>query len=169
MSGQRQGRAQAAERLFKRRPEQPRAKLSGRERLRDFLVALLALAMLGGGPLIFFRFWSNPFVDSTCSPSGQRKLAAKKDFVRAHLPGAEQFEVVTYDCDSGASAFLAFTANAAPVEAQDTFLSDPGCQSSPERIDDGLAVVCTAGSKQYTLIFGPGSSGSTTDGELSLR
>lgn len=145
-----------------RRPRgHPGVRVARPHRLRDLLIALLSVAMLLAAPLILFQFWSGPFIDRTCAPAGQRKLAAQAKVVRDRLPDATDFEVQTYDCDCGGSAFLSFRSGMAPAAARAAFLSDPRCQPTN---DVDAAVLCDTGSKPYYLSFG---SGPTTAGSLS--
>lgn len=142
-----------------------------RGQLKPGQIALLVCALLLAALLVVtvavFKFLENPFLDYACSGPGQRALAGREDFVRAHFSDASAFEVATYDCEDGGSAHLAFKTSLKPAAARGALLDDPACLPYRPSGDDRPGVLCRTGSGS-SLVFFDTASGDTTTGELHL-
>ena len=113
--------------------------------------ALVAVVVVLVGVVIvaasLSHFLSNLFSSQSCSRSGQRALACAEEFVRGHLSDASGFEVQTYDCDSGDSAFLRFRTGLSPTAAREICRHDPTCRQVNQDDEEGEDVDCSSGSQ----------------------
>jgi hypothetical protein len=93
------------------------------------LAGVIAPLVLGAA---VWQFWGGlPLLGSyeySCSRSGQRALKAGAELVRAQVPRSSDFELQTYDCDSGSSASMQFSSGLAPAELRQALLADPRCR-----------------------------------------
>ena len=133
------------------------------------VAAVLGVLVIG---VLVRQFWGGTVFgyEYSCSRSGQHALQSTTTFVRGHLVDSSGFEVQTYDCDSGASAFLQFDTALTPAAARDVLLADGKCRLSPSSsageppTDD--VVECDADGDTVHLTFEARPGGS--QGELSL-
>lgn len=132
--------------------------------LRHRLALVVVLVVLGAVTAVW-QFWGGlPFAYSySCSRAGQRTLESEERFARAHLPDAREFEVTTYDCDSGGPAFLSFTSTLAPSAARDALLTDRSCRHVKHDPDDGERVDCGTGRQTRYLFLGRATTGTAAD------
>lgn len=135
------------------------------------VIAVVAALLLAAGLLtavwVVLQPFSNPHLSYACSRPGQRALAEREDFVRAHLRDASGFEVATYDCEDTGDAYLTFSTGLAPTAARDAFLSERSCARLADEETGSAGLVCGSGRGAVYLYFG-GASESTTTGELQL-
>ena len=142
-----------------------------RSSLKPGQVALLVVAMVVAAlfivVMVVFRLLSSPYLDYACSWPGQRVLAGREGFVRAHFGDASDFEVATYDCEDGGSAHLAFSTGLDPLAARDALLTDPACRPFHSDGSGNYAVACGTKSNASFLFFDTASDG-VTSGEVQL-
>jgi hypothetical protein len=123
------------------------------------LVLCAAIWQLWGGTAFGYEY--------SCSRAGQRDLQQSQEgFVRAHFSDATSVEVLTYDCDSGDSAVLAFSTTRSPVAARDILLTDPACLSQEPEPSGDENVECQSGSDRVWISLTAADGG--TAGELSV-
>lgn len=130
-------------------------------------VALLAVGLLMV-VLVLPAWMISLFQSNSCSPIGQQQLAAQEGFVRQHLPQASDFDVATYDCDSGDIAHLGFITELTPVGARDAFLSDSACTAAETSEPDAAAANCRSASATMEIYFDRALDG-RTNGYLEFR
>jgi hypothetical protein len=128
-------------------------------------IGLVSTAILAAAVGSLWLYLSNPGLNYSCTPWGERGLEKRTESVRTYVANAADATVETYDCDSGSPAFISFTTPQSPAATANSILTNPACRIDSLYEEQGArGISCGSGREKVAFWLEP--SDTETSGSL---